>query len=145
MKQILIVDDDATNRKLFSFLLAKTGYAVKVAVNGSEAVQQVMTDDFAAVLMDLKMPVMDGFEATARIREWEKQKSVPPVHLPIIAITAVSIRQESREELLAAGFNDLIMKTGMSIQSITATLTKWIPLELFPNEPTPLDNHGEMK
>jgi len=126
VKRLLIVDDDATNRQLFSFLLTKAGYEVQIAANGSEAVQQATTGTFAAVLMDLKMPVMDGLTATAQIREWEKQQPEPQGHLPIIAVSAVLFRPENRIELLAAGFDDLIPKTGMTIQTITDTLAKWI-------------------
>ncbi|MBL8698872.1 MAG: response regulator [Alphaproteobacteria bacterium] len=66
--RVLVVDDMDVNRELASTILRKAGHEVEIATNGAEAVERVRTRDFDVVLMDVNMPVMDGFEATARIR-----------------------------------------------------------------------------
>jgi CheY-like chemotaxis protein len=90
-----------------------------VANNGQEALDLVQQNDFDAVLMDLHMPVMDGFEATRRIRDLPKGKN-----LPIIAMTAAAMAQD-REACAEAGMNDHVAKP-VDPQELANTLTRWI-------------------
>ena len=101
----LVVDDNSINQQLLSELLAQVGMTVELAGNGREAVSLVAAAaPFDAILMDLQMPVMDGYEATRLIRQMH-----PAGELPIIAITAHAMTEE-RERCLAAGMNGHLSK-----------------------------------
>jgi len=89
---ILLVDDNPDNRLLVNAYLKKLPYVLEEAENGEEAVEKFMRSYFDIVLMDVQMPVMDGREATRKIRAWEKQQGKRPV--PIIALTAHAIKEE---------------------------------------------------
>jgi two-component system sensor histidine kinase/response regulator len=80
-----------TNRTLAVRLLEKRGYDVSIAMNGREAVQAAEREEFGVVLMDMQMPEMDGFEATAAIREKERGTSR---HTPIVAMTAHALKAD---------------------------------------------------
>ncbi len=99
---ILVAEDDEVNQMLTRRMLEKLGYRVDLACDGEEAVAAVLDGDYAAVLMDCQMPVMDGYEAAAEIREQY------PDHIPIIALTAHG--EHAREECLAVGMDDLLTK-----------------------------------
>jgi CheY-like chemotaxis protein len=98
-RYILLVDDIAVNRKLAVRLLEGMGHVVAVATNGLEAVQHVEREQVDLVLMDLQMPLMDGFQATERIRLLEAGKAR---RTPIVAMTAHAL-QEERVRCLEAG------------------------------------------
>jgi CheY-like chemotaxis protein len=101
---ILVVDDNAVNAKLLSFVLARAGYPVRVAGNAAEALAAL--DEFAPhlVLMDLQMPGMDGLALTRRLRADPKWRS-----LIIIAVTAYAMVGD-RERALEAGCDDYVTK-----------------------------------
>jgi CheY-like chemotaxis protein/HPt (histidine-containing phosphotransfer) domain-containing protein len=99
------VDDNEVNRFVAVEQLQRLGYEVAVAHDGEEAVQAVLNGNFAAVLMDCQMPVMDGYEATARIRLHEGTRK----HTPIVALTAHALTRE-RDRCLAAGMDDYLTK-----------------------------------
>ncbi|MEH6579748.1 MAG: response regulator [Amphritea sp.] len=103
---ILLAEDGLINQKVATKLLEQRGHSVVIANNGKEAVACFEREPFDLVLMDVQMPEMDGFQATARIRELE---SGSPAHLPIIAMTANAMKGD-REECLAAGMDDYIPK-----------------------------------
>jgi CheY-like chemotaxis protein len=103
---ILVVEDNTINKQLVVRLLQKAGHSVAVAENGEQALRAVADDHFDVVLMDVQMPVMDGFEATAAIRRNEQQSGR---HLPIVALTAHAM-QGDREKCLAAGMDGYISK-----------------------------------
>ena len=105
---ILLVEDNIINQKLAVALLEQNGHSMTVACNGSEAVDVFKKESFDLILMDIQMPVMDGFEATLCIREYEASQS-SAVQTPIIAQTAYASRAD-RERCLAAGMNDYISK-----------------------------------
>ncbi|MEI7614075.1 MAG: response regulator [Betaproteobacteria bacterium] len=103
---ILLVEDNLINQRVASSILHKAGHQVTTALNGEEALQLLEGQCFDAILMDMQMPVMDGLEATRRIREKEaggEQRT------PIIAMTANAM-QGDREICLAAGMDDYLAK-----------------------------------
>ena len=116
---ILLVEDNELNQQVASEFLRRAGLRVSLADNGQQALQQVQQQAFDAVLMDLHMPVMDGFEATRRIRQ------LPQGHeLPIIAMTAAAMAQD-RIDSAAAGMNAHIAKP-VDPQELAQQLLQWI-------------------
>ncbi|MBW2205113.1 MAG: response regulator, partial [Deltaproteobacteria bacterium] len=105
-RRILLAEDNVVNQRLAVKLLTKRGYHVAVAGNGKEAVAAFIREPFDVILMDVQMPEMDGFEATAVIREKEKEKGG---HIPIIAMTAHAMKGD-RERCLDAGMDEYVSK-----------------------------------
>jgi signal transduction histidine kinase/ligand-binding sensor domain-containing protein/ActR/RegA family two-component response regulator len=104
--RILLAEDNPVNQRLASKLLEKRGHRVTVTATGSGALQRVQQETFDVVLMDVQMPDMDGLEATALIREWEKNRGR---RTPIIALTAHSMKGD-RDRCLAAGMDTYVTK-----------------------------------
>ncbi|HUU30040.1 MAG TPA: PAS domain S-box protein [archaeon] len=104
--RILLAEDNLVNQKLTVSILQKWGHSVAVASNGSEALEILKSEKFDLVLMDVNMPEMDGFEATAIIREKEKDTGG---NVPIIALTAHALKGD-RERCLNAGMDGYISK-----------------------------------
>jgi len=104
-KKILVVDDNDINQFVATEQIEEAGFEADVACNGLEAVEKVKANQYAAVLMDCQMPVMDGYTAARTIREWEGNQR----HVPIIALTAHAMAGE-RDKVLAAGMNDYLSK-----------------------------------
>jgi len=105
--RILVVDDSPINRKIATAMLGKHGHLVETAENGREALQRLAETAYDLVLMDCQMPVMDGYEATLRLRAGD-----PPVldgMVPVIAMSA-SAMAEDRQRCIAAGMDDFISK-----------------------------------
>jgi len=103
---VLLVDDNATNRKVGLILLERLGLQCEMATNGKEAVAEVSQRKFSVILMDCHMPEMDGFEATVAIRKLEELSGH---YTPIIAVTALAMGGD-RERCIAAGMDDYISK-----------------------------------
>jgi CheY-like chemotaxis protein len=103
---VLVVEDNTVNQRLASRLLERRGHRVTVTANGREAVEALANQTFDLVLMDLQMPKMDGFEATAVIREREMHDGG---HIPIIALTANAMKGD-RERCLAARMDGYLSK-----------------------------------
>jgi two-component system sensor histidine kinase/response regulator len=103
---ILLAEDNAVNQLLASRLLEKRGHSVVVAGNGREALEALEKEPFDLVFMDVQMPVMDGFEATAAIR---KKEGAGGVHLPVVALTAHAMKGD-REKCLAGGMDGYLTK-----------------------------------
>jgi signal transduction histidine kinase/DNA-binding response OmpR family regulator len=103
---VLLAEDNTVNQKLATRLLEKMGHRVTVAENGAEAVRAHAAGNFDLILMDVQMPEMNGFEATALIRDQEKRIGG---HVPIVALTAHAI-QGDRDRCLAAGMDDYLSK-----------------------------------
>jgi signal transduction histidine kinase/DNA-binding response OmpR family regulator len=106
--RILLVEDNAVNQTLATRLLAKDGHSTVVATDGHAALQILETRSFDAVLMDVQMPSMDGYECTRRIRAREFA-SGSPARVPIIAMTAHALSAD-RDLCLQAGMDDFISK-----------------------------------
>ena len=103
---VLLVEDNAVNQRLAQRVLEKAGCIVVCAMDGCEAVQASATRRFDVILMDLQMPHMDGFEATAELR---RREAVSGGHTPIIAVTANAMLGD-RERCLAAGMDGYVTK-----------------------------------
>ncbi len=104
--KLLLAEDNAVNQTLAVRLLEKMGHSVTVANNGAEAVQYWQNSQFDAILMDVDMPVMNGYEATERIRIEELSRGT---HIPIVAMTAHAM-QGAREECLRHGMDGYLTK-----------------------------------
>ena len=116
-EHVLLVEDNEINRQVARELLEKVGVKVSEVVNGREAVNAVAQTEFAAVLMDIQMPVMDGITATREIRKTNSA-------IPIIATTAHAMVEEL-EKCLAAGMNDHVCKP-IDPREFYETLAKWL-------------------
>ena len=103
---ILIAEDNIVNQRVAAGLLTRRGHVVTVVNNGREALAALKSGAFELVLMDVQMPDMDGFEATAAIREWERATGR---HIRIVAMTAHAMKGD-RERCLAAGMDGYISK-----------------------------------
>jgi two-component system, sensor histidine kinase and response regulator len=103
--KILVVDDDEMNRRMMRLLLTRDGHDVQVAVNGMEALEVVKDQKFDVVFMDLQMPIMDGLEASYRIRKWENGGA----RTYIVALTASYLPEEGHL-LFEAGIDNYISK-----------------------------------
>ena len=124
---ILLAEDDFINQKLALRILEKEGHSVTVANNGLEALEALKKEHFDLVLMDVQMPLMDGIEATRRIRN-SKNSGFDP-HIPIIALTAHAFK-EDRERCLKAGMNDYISKPFRK-QELFRMMERLIPTETY--------------
>ena len=143
--RVLLVEDNEINQEVARELLEGAGLPVTVAANGRQAVRAVKENNFEAVLMDIQMPVMDGYEATRQIRNWEKRlkaqsskskekKSTNGIQssvfnpqsseIPIIAMTAHAM-VEDRTRCLEAGMNDYVSKP-IEPERLFLTLSNWI-------------------
>ncbi len=101
------MEDNPSNQRVASLLLAREGHRVEVASHGQEALERLAEQNFDAVLMDCQMPVLDGYEAARRIRSG-RLPGVNPV-VPIIALTSYA-REDDRIQCLEAGMNDHVTK-----------------------------------
>jgi len=140
--RILLVEDNAINQQVATEILESAGAVVTIADNGKEAVEMICSamknsESYQAILMDVQMPVMDGYEAARRIREWEKSKeaensSLPTSHsslltsnpIPIIAMTAHAMKGD-REKCLESGMDDYITKPIVP-DVLFSVLSRWI-------------------
>ncbi|HKI47744.1 MAG TPA: ATP-binding protein, partial [Desulfobacteria bacterium] len=102
---ILLVEDNVVNQKLAVKILEKRGHRVAVAENGQEALEVISRGNFHVVLMDVQMPIMDGYTATREIRKGEEKAPTTQERIPIIAMTAHAMKGD-REKCLAAGMDD---------------------------------------
>jgi CheY-like chemotaxis protein len=104
--KVLLAEDNAVNQMLATRILEKLDHHVTVVGNGREAVSKAQASRFDLIIMDVQMPEMDGLEATAAIREWEKTTGK---HIPILAMTAHAMKGD-RERCLAAGMDGYVSK-----------------------------------
>ncbi|HVB17008.1 MAG TPA: response regulator, partial [Stellaceae bacterium] len=131
-RHILVVEDNELNQEVALGFLGEFGFTVELAADGAAAVSKVLASDpdyYAAVLMDMQMPVMDGLTATRAIRAAARYAD-----LPIIAMTANAMAQD-RERCLAAGMNDYVGKP-IEPQALRGALIRWIGGDGADNRPS---------
>ena len=118
--RILAAEDNAINRFIIIEMLEELGHTVEIAKNGKEALDAVRSSPFDLVFMDCRMPEMDGFEATRRIRSQDIQPRIP-----IIAVTATAL-EDDHQECLNAGMNAVLVKP-ISTKDLYCLLDLWLP------------------
>ena len=119
---ILIVEDNLANQSLLQQQINLLGYTAKIAANGMEAKQRLLEDDYALVLTDCNMPVMDGYQLAESIRRDEVGSAK---RLPVIAITANALDGDD-EKCFSAGMDDYLSKP-VDIGNLKNILKKWMP------------------
>ncbi|MBK5001692.1 response regulator [Pseudomonas sp. S31] len=122
---VLLVEDNPVNQSVIEAMLRSLGLQVQVAQDGLEAVERVGQQRFAAVLMDCRLPHMDGYEATRRIRQLPGCSA-----LPIIALTANALEGD-RERCMAAGMSDYLSKPFRRTE-LQRILQRWLPAQAAP-------------
>lgn len=128
---LLVVEDQPANQMVMTAMLQKAGFDVRVAGNGEEALEAVARERFGVILMDINMPVMDGLEATRRIRRLRSAAA----NTPVIALTANAIT-EDRESCLAAGMDSFITKP-IRAEKLIAEIRRWYRAEQSAPVPQP--------
>ncbi|MGC9457665.1 MAG: ATP-binding protein [Halothiobacillaceae bacterium] len=118
--RVLVAEDNAVNQKLVRALLSKQGIEPEVVANGEQALERIQAESFDLVLMDCQMPVMDGFEATRRLRARESETGG---RLPVIALTANAMEGD-RQRCLDAGMDDYLAKPIVT-ERLLALLRQW--------------------
>jgi CheY-like chemotaxis protein len=117
--RVLVVDDEEMNLEIARLHLEDAGLVVSTAADGQEALRMVCQADYAAVLMDMQMPKLDGLEATRQMRELAQCR-----HTPVIAMTA-NVFAEDKARCLEAGMNDFLTKP-IHPAMLFATLLRWL-------------------
>ena len=123
--RILLAEDNPINIQLATLILDNSGYEVDVATDGLEAVNLVGRNRYDLILMDMRMPLLDGISATRIIRDRE----APERRVPIVAMTA-NVMRDDRKHCLEAGMDDYLAKP-FSPQTLEATVRRWIARQLF--------------
>jgi two-component system, sensor histidine kinase and response regulator len=118
---VLVTEDNQVNQKVAVRMVEKLGYRADVAANGLEALEALSRIPYAAILMDVQMPEMDGYQATVEIRRREEGSAR---QTPIIAMTANAM-QGDREKALEAGMDDYVPKP-VKPQDLDAVLKRWV-------------------
>lgn len=106
-KRVLVVDDNYANRLLACLMLETLGYTHASVDGGHEALENIAHNHYDIILMDVRMPEMDGLETTRRIRQFENEHSMP--HVPIIAVTADAVRM-LEDKCTQAGMDGFMTK-----------------------------------
>ncbi|MET0388448.1 MAG: ATP-binding protein [Polyangiales bacterium] len=135
--RVLVVDDNEINRVVAVELLSELGYGSDVAINGVEAVERAKAGHYDAILMDCQMPELDGFGATAQIR----QLPLPIARVPIIALTAHAMADD-RGRMLRGGMDDYASKP-IRARVLDRLLRRWIPDPSAAAQPRPPAMRGD--
>ena len=120
--RILVAEDNEINRKVILSILEKLGYRADSVDNGKELIEVLKTRNYDLVLMDCQMPVMDGYEATQKIRNRDEKILDPQI--PIIAVTAHALSGDM-EKCLQCGMNDYIKKP-IDVNELIIILKRWL-------------------
>ncbi len=118
-QQVLLVEDNPVNQTVIEAMLRSLGYRVSLVGDGAQAVHSAQLQRYDLILMDCRLPIMDGYEATRQIRRLSGMDQVP-----IIALTANAL-QGDREICLAAGMNDYLAKPFKRVE-LQRTLQRWL-------------------
>ena len=122
--EILLVEDNKINQQVATEILQQAGISVTIAENGEEGAELAAKNRYSAVLMDIQMPVMDGYTATRKIREMQNSSPPQAPQAPIIAMTAHAVSGE-RDKCLAAGMDDYVSKP-IDPDFLYSALLKWV-------------------
>jgi len=133
--RVLVVDDHPVNREVLVLQLKLLGIVADSAVSGADALQAWAHDHYAAVLVDIHMPRMDGHELTRQLRASEANRD--NAHTPIIAVTADAMKNEE-ERCFASGMDGYLVKP-VSIERLRATLERWLPIQVQLDVASPAD------
>lgn len=115
--KILLVEDNTLNQKLSKVILESKGYEVDLAQDGKQAVEMIQANSYDIVFMDCRMPVMNGLDATKKVRKEDKDT-------PIIALT-LNDGPDMREKCFKVGMNDFVEKP-FKPEDIIAMVDKWV-------------------
>ena len=118
---VLVVDDDSVHHRLFRLIADRLHVTATLVSSGEEALRILETESFDLILMDCKMPGIDGYECTARIRKLESEYS----NIPIIAVTACVLPSD-RERCMQSGMNDFLGKP-FTLEDLNAKINQWLP------------------
>ena len=121
-ERVLIVEDNQVNQRLAMRQLLRLGFSAEAVGNGREAVDAQARENYDLIFMDVQMPVMDGYEASAEIRRHEIRSRR---HVPIVAMTANALN-EDRDSCLAAGMDDYVSKP-VSLANLRIVIDRWLP------------------
>ena len=120
--RVLLAEDNQVNQLVAARILEKLGHTVTVVSNGREALSKAQSGKFDLIAMDVQMPEMDGLEATAQIREWERARGT---HIPIVAMTAHAMKGD-RERCLRAGMDGYTSKP-IRIDALAQEIARFVP------------------
>src|SRR5262249_7925582 len=134
---VLLAEDNQVNQLVATRILQKLGHQVTAVSSGREAVSAVQSGKFDVIAMDVQMPEMDGLEATANIRRWERTTGT---HIPIIAITAHAMKGD-RELCWEAGMDGYTSKP-IRIKELEQAIAKLVPTDSV-KVPTPNNDEAE--
>lgn len=137
--QVLVAEDSIVNLNVISRMLEEKGYEVHKAGDGLKALELVEKFKYDVILMDIQMPLMDGIEATRRIREMEGTKR----HTPIVAITAFALRGD-KEKFISMGMDDYIAKP-VKMKELFSTIEKMFFKNIDTNKKVVLNSRGEVE
>ena len=138
--RILLAEDNVVNQKVALRILERIGYRADAVANGKEVLSALKNIPYELILMDVQMPEMDGFEATAAIRRKERETGN---HIPIIAMTANAMKGD-REQCLEAGMDDYVSKP-IQPQSLIEVIGRWVDKVVLKKPGGPLIESSEAK
>lgn len=126
--RILLVEDNPVNQQVARLMMTRAGYQVDIAENGQIALDRYSRSShkYDLILMDINMPVMDGFEATLALRSHERSNGLDPV--PILALTA-NVLDDFKQRCKAVGMNDFLTKP-IKREVVFAAIRKWVNADI---------------
>ena len=138
--RILLADDNDVNRLVATKMLEKLGYEVVGVADGVEAVEAAMSGSFSAVLLDCRMPLLDGYDAARMIRDVERRDGRVPIR--IIALTASDLKKD-RDEAMRAGMDEFLVKP-LGLDVLAEALSARDRHSAPPPRPPPHERLGEL-